>query len=441
LDGQTTSDEPAVTTTGLNADIGSLLRLLCAFEIQDKTDGQLLSEFLTCQDQAAFAALVRRHGRMVWGVCQRILRNVSDAEDAFQATFLILVRRAASLTNRSVLGDWLHGVARRTALNAHRAAARRRAREQSCLRSPIQTENDRRDWLPLLDEELSRLPQIYRQVIVLCDLESKTRKQAAQQLGIPQGTVAGRLVRARALLARRLSRRGVVSLALAAFAADLVPAGVPAAVVSATVRTAALTVAGKMAIPGLISAQVAALVKGALKAMWLTKVKVVMAAALVIGLLGASTSIYHQGISQAETPACGEQPKDLKAKIALAEKQLAVKQAALKVAEIQKTIAQAKLKALKVEVQATQAAQELAKAQLERLQKLANQGAVGVEELDAGKAKYLSATAHRQKAEANLVVGEVEVLLWSAQRELAQAELAEVELRLKQLRDQLPPGK
>ena len=176
------------------------------------TDGQLLEDYISRRDEAAFAALVRRHGPMVWGVCRRVLRNHHDAEDAFQATFLVLVRKAASIASRELLANWLYGVAHQTALKARATAAKRKGRERQVteMPEPAVTEQDLwRDLQPLLDEELSRLPDKYRVVIVLCDLEGKTRKEAARQLGCPEGTVAGRLARARTMLAKRLARRGL----------------------------------------------------------------------------------------------------------------------------------------------------------------------------------------------------------------------------------------
>ena len=133
--------------------IGLLLQAMSVHDTQGKTDGQLLEQFLAWRDEAAFAALVRRHGSMVRGVCQRVLGNASDADDAFQATFLVLVHKARSLTSHSVLGGWLHGVARRTAQKAKVAAARRRAKERALGRPEAQAEAVRNDWLPLLDEE------------------------------------------------------------------------------------------------------------------------------------------------------------------------------------------------------------------------------------------------------------------------------------------------
>ena len=142
------------------------------------TDGQLLECFVGRRDEAAVAVLVRRHGPMVWGVCRRVLHNHQDAEDAFQATFLVLVRKAASVRPREAVGNWLYGVAHTTALKARATAAKRHAREKQVSEMPepeAVTEPD--PWHgvePLLDQELSHLPDKYRTVIVLCDLEGKT---------------------------------------------------------------------------------------------------------------------------------------------------------------------------------------------------------------------------------------------------------------------------
>src|SRR5262249_49623855 len=175
------------------------------------TDRQLLECFLTRQDEAAFAALLRRHGPMVLGVCRRVLRHTEDAEDAFQATFLILVRKAAAIRKREAVASWLHRAAFRAALEAN--AARRRSRERQVSAMPeteaAVLEDLSGELRALLEQELDRLPDKYRDAVVLCDLEGKTRKQAAQQLGVPEGTLSGRLTTARRMLAGRLARRGL----------------------------------------------------------------------------------------------------------------------------------------------------------------------------------------------------------------------------------------
>src|SRR5262252_3042592 len=155
-------------------------------------DGELLGRYVDRRDDAALAALVNRHGPMVWGVCRRHLSH-HDAEDAFQATFIVLVRKAASIARREAVGNWLYGVAHQTALQARRSAARRRAREVQVTEMPDTeaVQQDRwPDLQPLLDQELSRLPDHHRAVIVLSDLEGKSRKEVAQLLGLPEGTVA-----------------------------------------------------------------------------------------------------------------------------------------------------------------------------------------------------------------------------------------------------------
>jgi RNA polymerase sigma factor (sigma-70 family) len=251
------------------------------------TDGQLLGRFLDRRDDGAFEALLRRHGPMVFGVCRRLLGNFHDAEEAFQATFLVLAHKAASVVSRERVGPWLHAVAYRTALKARTAAAVRRLKERKAARSEAVEGDVAEAWQPLLDQELSRLPEKYRAPIVLCDLEGKTYKQAAQQLGVPPGTVAGRLARGRALLARRLTRRGVVLPAGALgllLAQGSAAAGMPAELVSSTIRTAIAIAAGDAAAAGAVSAQVAALTKGVLQAMFITKWKPVLALVLVLAV-------------------------------------------------------------------------------------------------------------------------------------------------------------
>src|SRR5262245_56233695 len=177
-----------------------------ARESDGATDGELLEQFLAARDGAAFEVLVRRHGPMVLGVCRRVLGNEHDAEDAFQATFLVLARRGDAVRPASKVGSWLYGVAYRTALEARRMAARRR-RKEACAVPRSEAAPDAADDLrPVLDRELSGLPDRYRAPLVLCDLEGSTRKEAARRLGWAEGTVSSRLSRGRQLLARRLRR-------------------------------------------------------------------------------------------------------------------------------------------------------------------------------------------------------------------------------------------
>src|SRR5262249_52199145 len=148
-------------------------------------DGPLLARFVACRDEAAFAALVRRHGPMVLGVCRRVLRHAQDAEDAFQAAFLVLARKAASVLKREALGSWLYGVAYRTAQKLRSMRARRQAREKQVdeMPHPQVRPDEVQDWRPLVDCELNRLPEKYRAPVVLCDLEGQTHREAARQLG------------------------------------------------------------------------------------------------------------------------------------------------------------------------------------------------------------------------------------------------------------------
>jgi RNA polymerase sigma factor (sigma-70 family) len=256
------------------------------------TDGQLLDDYISRRDEPALAALVHRHGPMVWGVCRRVLRNCHDAEDAFQATFLVFVRKAASIATRELVGNWLYGVAHQTALKARATAARRKERERQVTDMPEPAVTEQGQWhdlQPLLDEELSRLPDKYRSVLVLCDLEGKTRKEVAHQLDCPQGTVAGRLSRARVMLAKRLAQRGVVLSggALAAvLSQNVASASVPPSVVSSTIKAANAFAAGQAAASGVISAKAVALTRGVLKTMLLTKLKIATAVLLVLSLAG-----------------------------------------------------------------------------------------------------------------------------------------------------------
>jgi RNA polymerase sigma factor (sigma-70 family) len=266
------------------------------------TDGQLLGRFVEQRDEGAFAALVRRHGPMVWGVCRRVLGSHHDAEDAFQAAFLVLARRAASVVPRENVGNWLYGVAQQTARKARATRAKRRAREARLTDGP-EAEAPRQDaWAdlrPVLDQELSLLPNKYRVAIVLCYLEGKTRQEAGRQLGLPEGTLAGWLARGKALLARRLARRGLALSggALAAvLAREAAPAGVPPSVVSPTIEAATRLAAGQAAAE-VVPAKVAALTDGVLKAMMLSKLKVALGVALVaVACVGAGL-LTHRALA------------------------------------------------------------------------------------------------------------------------------------------------
>jgi RNA polymerase sigma factor (sigma-70 family) len=272
------------------------------------SDGQLLATFVEHRNEDAFAALVRRHGPMVWGVCRRALSSHHDAEDAFQAAFLVLVRKAASVKPREMVANWLYGVAYQTALKARATAAKRRARERQVTEMP-EPEEARQDlWhdlQPLLDQELSRLPDRYRSVIVLCDLQGKTRKEAALQLGVPEGTVAGRLARARTMLAKRLARHGLVVSggALAAvLSQNAASAGVPASVTSSAIKVAGLFALGQAAATNAISGKVVTLTDGVIKAMLLTKLKGVLVRLSLLAVLAFAADTSWQRTSAEPAP-------------------------------------------------------------------------------------------------------------------------------------------
>jgi RNA polymerase sigma factor (sigma-70 family) len=274
--------------------------------ISGLTDAELLSRFLDRRDEAAFAALVQRHASLVWGVCRRLLSQ-EDAEDTFQAVFVVLFRRAASIKPRKMVPAWLHGVAHQTSLHARRTNARRMKRERQVpMPEPAAKEVDTQHELRgVLDAELSRLPDHYRAVIVMCDLEGKTRKEAARQLGCPEGTVAGHLARGRAMLARRLRRHGL-GVSCGALAALLSPkaSAIPPSIVSSTITT----VAG-----GALPAKVALLADGVIKTMLVTKLTKTLALLLVLGLITTATVVGIAG--QADKPAAGEKPVKPAAKL------------------------------------------------------------------------------------------------------------------------------
>jgi RNA polymerase sigma factor (sigma-70 family) len=261
------------------------------------TDGELLTRFLSRRDDAALAFLVRRHAPMVWGVCHRLLQDYHDAEDAFQATFLVLVRKAATVVPREAVANWLYGVAHQTAVRARATAAQRKVRERQVSEMPEPPTAERDLWTdlqPLLDQEMSRLPVNYRTIIVLCDLEGMTRKEAAQHLNLPEGTVGSRLARARAILAKRLTRRGIALSggALAAMSSlNVASAVVPTSMVSSTIKAASLFAAGQAATCGVISAKVAALTEGVMKAMLFHKLKRAFVVLLMVMLVGIGATV------------------------------------------------------------------------------------------------------------------------------------------------------
>ncbi len=291
--------------------LGARLSRLLSAQAAELDDVQLLERFVASGDEAAFAVLMDRYGRLVLGVCRGLLPCEEDAEDAFQATFLVLARMAASIRQRDSLTSWLFGVAQRTALNVRRAMTTRRRHEQRAEpRTPEQpvAEAALREVQAIFHEELGRLAAKHRDPFVLCCLEGKSRAEAAQQLGWKEGTVAGRIARARALLESRLARRGVAlsaalgAVAVAAQSSSAVPAALAARVLPAAVAFASgKTVAGLEVL----------LAEGVIQAMFFFKVKIAIGAALVLGVVLSGATLLACAVWQPqdrEQPAAGGPP-------------------------------------------------------------------------------------------------------------------------------------
>jgi RNA polymerase sigma factor (sigma-70 family) len=265
------------------------LRQITAPADGGRFDAELLERFVTSDDGAAFARLVERHGPLVLGVCRRVLRNHHDAEDAFQATFLVLARKARHIRRRDALPGWLYKVAYHLAVKLRASAERRRRAEREAVPAPRQPAEDRLTWAELrlvLDEELQRLPEKYRAPLLLCCLAGRTRDEAAAELGWSLGTVKMRLERGRHLLRSRLARRGLtVSAALLAMvlAQHATASPVPALLATTTVKAALLFAAGltSAALPAR-----AVRLAGVGLAAGAGRPRAVWAAALLLGLLG-----------------------------------------------------------------------------------------------------------------------------------------------------------
>jgi RNA polymerase sigma factor (sigma-70 family) len=291
-----------------------LVRLFDTGSLAGLSEWQLLERFVAHRDELAFQVLVSRHGPMVLGICRRMLGNSADVDDAFQATFLVLLRRAGSLGPGDAIAGWLHGVAVRVARLARSAAARRGKREQlgiaveDCVVDPLVDDPELRQ---VLDEEINRLPFKYRAPIVLCYLEGQTHEQAARQLEWPLGTVKGRLARARSVLESRLTRRGLtcgtVLTALASgFTAE---AAVPAPLLEATCRAASRMTSSSFS-AHIVSASVASLIQGALSAMIFHKLKMIALGVTVSGLFLTGAAVLARQQSTGKRPEPPRAPLD-----------------------------------------------------------------------------------------------------------------------------------
>ena len=268
----------------LNGVVGRMTAMLAVSEAADRSDSDLLRGFISRSDAGAFEAIVRRHGPMVLGVCRRLLRNAADAEDAFQATFIVLVRRARSLRRPERLAGWLYQVAYRVARKARQRLAQR-INQTLSVDVPVDDPVPQIVWnelRPIFDDELNRLPEKLRLPVVLCFLEGLTKREAARRLEWPEGTVSSRLQTAREALRIRLGARGLalsVSVFHIALFQGTAPAAIPATLLSATIQSTTATAAAS-------TSAAAFLAEGVVQSMFVTKIKMLAASVLAVGLLG-----------------------------------------------------------------------------------------------------------------------------------------------------------
>jgi RNA polymerase sigma factor (sigma-70 family) len=299
-----------------NGHLGTVLRhthrLLGIPGGADTPDGQLLEHFAERREEGALAVLMQRHGPLVWGVCQRVLGNRHDAEDAFQATFLVFVRKAGSIRKRASVGSWLYQVAYRIAVRARAEAGRRERHEKQVPTMPSPdplTDVAARELRALLDEELSRLPEKYREPLIRCALQGQSHEQAAQDLGCPTGSMSWRLAKGQELLRARLVRRGLTlpaGLFAALLTANASPAAVPRLVQEHALRAALGYAAGRAAADG-ASAWAVTLAERTLRAMSVTKLKTAAALLLAVSLVGTGTGLLTRGAPpSAEEPPPGQ---------------------------------------------------------------------------------------------------------------------------------------
>jgi RNA polymerase sigma factor (sigma-70 family) len=297
--------------------LGHLRRIIGPRTVPDQTDVALLHRFLTLHEEAAFEALLLRYGPLVLGLCRRVLGDIHDAEDAFQATFLVLARKAGSIRKGNSLGSWLYGVASRVARKARQSAARRRTGSLPASgldalpdqKSPSPDPSAQaigREMQAIMDQEIQRLPSLSRECLVRCYLEGQTNEQVACALGYPAGSMSRHLARARDLLRERLVRRGLVlpaSLFATALTDSLSVAAVPATLATATARAALAFAINSRGLAGAASPQAAGLAQSIVRAMFMTKLKIATILLVTAGVLavGVGRLWYPSAIAQGPT--------------------------------------------------------------------------------------------------------------------------------------------
>lgn len=309
-----------MSNSPLDTVVRHVRRLAMGANYRECSDAELLRQFVGQRDEAAFTALLRRHEQLVWRVCWNALGHVQDAEDAFQATFVVLAHSAAKIDKPAMLGSWLHGVAVRIACKAKREAARRRKHEREAANMPRRKPSSELSWrevCQVLDEEVQRLPEKYRAPFVLCVLEEKSLAEAARLLGWKAGTVSGRLSRARKQLQNRLGRREIRFSAVLAgltLAHSVARGAMPLSLPAATIQTALSYFARPEAAADIVPVQVVALVQGAMKPMLSTKMKLatVLFLAANCGLVGIALSARERADARFADPPPAAQPADAK---------------------------------------------------------------------------------------------------------------------------------
>jgi RNA polymerase sigma factor (sigma-70 family) len=402
-----------------------ILQLAFQWDGGDLTDAQLLDSFLSRHDERAFEALIYRHGPMVMGVCRRTLGCLEDAEDAFQATFLVLVRKAKSI-KRGMVGNWLYGVAYRTAMKAKVMRARKVARERRAREMARPKARQEEVWeqlAPLIDKELNGLPDYYRSAVILCDLEGLSRKDAAHKLGWSEGTLSGRLAQARALLARRLSHTSL-SISGGALAVLLseqtASACLSTSVVASTSKAAILMATGQAYTAGLVSANVLSLTNGVLKAMLLTKLKLTTLALLGVAVLGVGINLMP-GPAQAQKQEAANEKQPRVSNEALAE----LGQAQIEVAEAQVKVAESLMQEAEVAIQIAETDSKSKMAHFKRMEEMSKQATVSLAEVaearsavDKAQNEILAKRTALRTAQAKVGVAKAQVKVVMAQVKL-----------------------